>query len=187
MAVLDQTGGARNPAAATGEFTASHEPKAQPEGIPDRPWEVIGAEGFLVSPRKKLRGFVGPANQLGGEREMLEIVEVKCAFDGGRRQLLVGLGPGPPFERLSPELEGVDAGHRHMHPGMAGVYAPSMWPPPISTNEEGPPDEIRRASCHQSPQVGIKAGPAVARAPDQPAGAVDLGLGSNRLRSRAPR
>jgi hypothetical protein len=122
MAVLDQTGGARNPAAATGEFTATQELKAQPEGSPDRPWEVIGAEGLLVSPRKKLRALVVPANQLGGESEMPQVVEGKCIVDGGRRQLFVRLGPGPPRERMPAAFEGVGAGHRRMHSRILRVY-----------------------------------------------------------------
>jgi hypothetical protein len=135
MAVLDQTGGARNPAAAAGEFTASHEPKAQPEGMPDRPWEVGGADGLLVSPRKKLRAFVGSADQLGGEREMLEVVKVEGIGDVRRGQLFVGLGPRPPCECLSPAFEGVDAGHCRMQPGIAGVYAPAKWPRPIERSD----------------------------------------------------
>jgi len=75
----------RRPLNGAGELPPADEPEPQPERIAGRPRDVIVPEGLLVSPSEELRAFVGLANQLRGQGEMLEVVQIERVGDGCRR------------------------------------------------------------------------------------------------------
>jgi hypothetical protein len=93
FAVFEHATGACEPSHRRSDFSPEHQigpdQKCVSRGAP----RIVAPDGLVVSAHPRASGRIVVSYQVGGEREMFEVVELKRRVGGRRREPRIRLGP----------------------------------------------------------------------------------------------
>ena len=98
--------GPSQPAAGGGHLAAEEEGEVDPQRVAGGARPVAAPEAIVVGPRPERGAVAVLADEVRGDRQLFEIVEVERRQVIGRRQLSVGVAPALLAERFPARVEG---------------------------------------------------------------------------------
>jgi hypothetical protein len=141
LSVVEQPLGSGQPTTAAGELAPVQQREAQPERGPGAPRHIAQAQPLVRRARPHLGAVVVPTDQVGGHRKPLEVRRRERGLAIQGRELVVGVRPSEPIERVPGPIEHVGRGHTLSLPLRALAYAPHQRPaseaPPVAGSRGG--------------------------------------------------
>ena len=105
MSFVEQAPGASEPAAAAGGLAPVEKAESQPERAAGRARRVPCLQICLMCAPPGVGALVLPPDEVSGNCESLQVLELERRFAFGRQELIVSMAPIPAPERCPPSLE----------------------------------------------------------------------------------
>jgi len=114
-AIVQQPLATGEPPAALGRLALDQRGEAEPERAPRRPRGRASAQKHVMRPRPDVGALRVPADQVGGDREPLEVLGLERRLAIRGRQLRIGIAPGLPRKQRPPPIDRIHHGHGTRH------------------------------------------------------------------------